>query len=54
MRGHVVEFRCHTHDAIELDHVYHASHRVHNLEYKAKRAHWLFTVDIKAVTMAKL
>ena len=35
MRGHLVQFRCHTHDAIELAHVYHASNKANHLGYKA-------------------
>ena len=35
MRGQLVQFRCHAHDAIELAHVYHASNKAHHLGYKA-------------------
>ena len=35
MRGHLVQFRCHAYDAVELDHVYHGANRAHHLGYQA-------------------
>lgn len=35
MRGNLIPFRCHAHDAIELDHIYHATGQVMHLGYQA-------------------
>ena len=35
MRGHLIQFRCHAYDAVELAHVYHGGNRAHHLGYQA-------------------
>ena len=35
MRGHLVPFRCHGHDALELEHLYHCPDGAHHLGYEA-------------------
>ena len=35
MRGHLVPFRCHGHDALELEHLYHCPDGAHHLGYRA-------------------
>ncbi len=35
MRGHLIQFRCHAFDAVELEHVYHGGNRARHLGYQA-------------------